>query len=318
MGPLTDDTYGELTMDGVLPAGAEVPWVDDDPVRAQLLYDADGVDRYIPLRSGFAGGQSVHFWSFGPAPAATIPVWVFGHLGADESFEGVDHPSLFDAIPGDPGYSPFWEMTLVPLTDAYDGEQITSVDALFDAIAGGLADKPVATGRYVNCPVVPRDAELDQGEGQAASKPATAYYRGQRVAYFTLPPVLAPDAPFDRYPIADLYQLRREGGEPLSEPLRSVDMTGDGDIDDTNDIFGADYGDADYTPLVRPVEVVVPFDYHSIDTTGDERNAEFRAPDDLFSGAGTPVPGHVVAFAPQITLLNLPMQIDDSTPKEER
>src|SRR5690606_34238616 len=79
-----------------------------------------------------------------------------------------------------------------------------------------------------------------------------------------------------------VFLLRREGGEPLSEPARGVDMTGDGDLRDTNDVFSAAPGSSDYTGLVRLVDVVVPADYASIDTSQDEAVADVMHAASLF------------------------------------
>jgi hypothetical protein len=101
--------------------------------------------------------------------------------------------------------------------------------------------------------------------------------------------------------------LRREGGEPLSEPARGVDMDGDGDTRDTNDLFAAANGDAGYTPLVSVVNVTVPADTKSIDTTQDQTKADLQSASDLFS-SGAPVEGKVIAVQRTGELRNMPLQ----------
>jgi hypothetical protein len=114
-------------------------------------------------------------------------------------------------------------------------------------------------------------------------------------------------------PVNNLFILRREGGEFLSEPMRHVDITGDGDRFDSNNILEASRADgAAYTPLLRTVHVTVPTTTLSIDTLG-EADAEFRTASDLFEIANdntlTPVSGNVTAY--QIVngpLCNCPVQ----------
>lgn len=313
MDPLVQDEGAPPDRSLILPPDALVPWVEEDPERAAALAEADGVDELIELRTAFSSGRTVHYWDFGPAPAAAIPVWVVGTLLDDGSFEPVGHPPVFDAIPGDPGYSPFWQMVMVPVTEAYDGELLPSFAAVVQAVEAGLVRTPVSTLRYINCPVVHRDVRLDMGAGQEPLEPSTGLYRGKQTAYFDLGPPLLPAEALDGYPVATAYRLRREGGEPLSEPRRRVDMTGDGDRVDTNDIFEVAPGDEGYTPLVQTVTVVVPTDYASIDTSGDDGQADYGAEADLFerpaSGLRTPVEGHVVAFEATPELRNQPMLV---------
>jgi hypothetical protein len=90
------------------------------------------------------------------------------------------------------------------------------------------------------------------------------------------------------------YVVRREGQEPLSEPIRHVDITGDGDTRDTNDIYDLDPAAATPSPACRTVNVVVPAATGSIDTSGDQTMADLRRADQLF--APGPVAGTVVAF----------------------
>ena len=83
-------------------------------------------------------------------------------------------------------------------------------------------------------------------------------------------------------------------------------MTGDGDIEDTNDLF-VDRPDAtSYSPHSRRVEVVVPATYQSIDSSGDQTVADFRSATDLFDP--DPVAGNVVAYRITDELHNLPQQ----------
>ncbi|HTM22520.1 MAG TPA: hypothetical protein VL172_18490, partial [Kofleriaceae bacterium] len=101
----------------------------------------------------------------------------------------------------------------------------------------------------------------------------------------------------------------REGGEPLSEPARGVDMTGDGDLADSNDVFALPPGDAGGTPLCRTVSVTVPTDYGSSDTYADDGMADATDAGDLFDGDGVPIAGAVIAYQATDELRNCPFQV---------
>ncbi|MCA9516803.1 MAG: hypothetical protein KC635_17800, partial [Myxococcales bacterium] len=274
----------------VLPAGSVIPPVSDAPEIARQIAENDGVGEVVPLLSGFAKGAPARFWDFGPAPNAVAPIYVVvapaeggEYVAADGSTydKVLGSKSIVGTVPGDPAYSPFWQVFLVVVTDAWDGEVLASIDAIEEAQQLGLVKAPLRTFDVINCPIVSSTARLEQlgSGGVTQKKPSTGYYEGYLVDYFFFDHV-----PVDRFdddpPLA--FVLRREGGEPLSEPARGVDMTGDGDLRDTNDVFAATASSSGYTGLVRVVDVVVPADYASIDTSQDETVADVMHAATLF------------------------------------
>lgn len=297
--PLVDDDVPPQGL--VLPAGSTVDSALDDDRIAQQIADNDGVDGVVPLLSGFADGQLVHFWDFGPAPSIAAPIWVI--VDADGNF--VNHNVVVDTIPGDAGYSPYWVVFTVQITDQYAGEIMPSIAAIREAERLGLVNAPERQELSVNCPTVGSDVSLDVGTGMPPQPPIKRFYwQGKKVPYydFGLMPVeqgvVVPEVP--------VYVLRREGSEPLSEPVRGVDITGDADINDTNNLFSYPASHANYSPLCRTVDVAVPATYSSIDTTGDETMADFMTAADVFNPA--PVAGNVVAFEVTDQLWNCPQQ----------
>ncbi|MBK9033567.1 MAG: hypothetical protein IPL61_20275 [Myxococcales bacterium] len=300
--PLVDDTA--VGGDRVLPAGTVLPRVADDPVLAAQVATHDGVDGVVPLLGGFAAGAPYHGWDFGPTPTFAAPVFVPVRRTAD-GFERVAHNTLVETLPGDRGYSPYWSLYLVYVTDRWQGEVIPSVAALDDALARGLIEPPEAQPVAVNCPTVAADVTLEVGGGAPPALPNGEFnVRGRTVPYFDfgLLPLL------DRVAVPEVarYRLRREGGEPLSEPVRGVDMTGDGDTVDSNDILDVDPASALTSPLCRTVEVVVPVTTGSIDTSGDDTMADLRTATQLF--APGPVVGTVISFRATDDLRNCVVQ----------
>jgi hypothetical protein len=107
-------------------------------------------------------------------------------------------------------------------------------------------------------------------------------------------------------PATDLYELRREGGESLSEPVRHVDLDGDGDAVDTNDIFARGPADPDWSPRCQIVIVTVGSTVESIDTTHDESTVDIDAALDLFSSSGAPRNGTVLGVDRTDRIFNCP------------
>ena len=288
LGPLVDDT--PATSPDLLPAGSDVPLADDDPEIAEEIRANQYVSGTVPLLAGFGGGVPLAAWDFGPAPDHTAPLFVL----VDADGEEIDHPEIVDVAPGDPGYSPFWTVWKVPVTDRYADELITSLAALDDARALGLVGAPEISEQGELEPIVTRDVLLAAEGGQPAhDSEELFYYRGVAVKYFELGPVPLED---DRVSVAigTRYILRREGGEPINEVIRQVDLDGDGDRFDSNDILSGVTAGIAYTPVYRTWRVVVPAATMSIDTTGDQTMADHRDARQLFDPG--PLPGTVLGY----------------------
>ncbi len=289
--PLVSDVPGPV--DVILPAGTVLPPVEDDPVLAAQIAFHDGVDGVVPRISGFAAGMPIRTWDLGPAPGFAAPVYMLVKR-TDTGFAPIPHPTLVDSLPGDPGYSPYWGVYQVLVTDLYQGEIIPSVAALDEAVARGLVQRPVALDFAVDCPIVAADVRLEVGGGQPPLAPPNRFHvKGRAAAYFDLGPMALEDRV--HVPEVHRYLMRREGGEPLNEQVRGVDLTGDGDATDSNDIYDRTPGEARPSPLCRTVTVAVPAATASIDTSRDQTMADLRAADQLF--APGPVTGTVLAFS---------------------
>jgi len=297
----------------ILPAGTELPSAEDDPALAAKIDANDGFDGEVAWAlEGFWGGRAVTWWDFGSASPLPIPLYMLVEEDPHGAFEArgkkwspvPEHYPIFDKIPGDAGYSPWWEVVLVPITTRYAGEVLPSFEAVAAAEAKGLVQAPIPLPIAVNCPVVLPSARLEREPGGALEEPFEAYFRGVEVHYFSFD-MIAFDGP--SVALSSVYQLRREGGEPLSEVVRGVDMSGDGDAQDTNDVFLDGPGDDAYSGMVALVDVVVRGDTASIDSEGEP---DVRGVDDLFArtgGALVPDPARVVAVYPRGGTLNRPI-----------
>ncbi len=284
---------------GILPAGSEVPDGHADPALDARIAENDGVEGEVARISAFASGARVWYWDLGPAKTTLAPIFVLVDDG-----EAIDHNVIVTTVPGDVAYSPFWRVNTVEVTDDYAGERITSAAALEEAERAGLVEAPVAQDAAINCPMVGAEVTLAVGGGESPMSPSTRFYwEGVALRYFDLGAMAfgGPAAVEGR-----LLRLAREGQAPLSETIRGVDMTGDGDLGDSNDILSSNAAEEGYTPACRFVGVQVPVSYASIDTSGDETVADFRSESDLFDP--DPVVGNVVAFTDAGAVRNCAVQ----------
>lgn len=291
IGPQVEDEPGPGN--DVLPAGSELPDVADDPALDEQIEENDGVDGMVPMVNAFADGAPRAFWDFGPAPEFSAPVFVLVRREGGD-FVRLPHPPLVEVAPGDPGYSPYWLVFRVVVTDAYRSEVIPSVAAIDEAVRRGLVEPPVVNdGEAVNCPIVAADVMLERPGGRApVGPPSVFHYRGVRVHYFDVGHM--PVDEDTEVPEVRRYVLRREGQEPLSERIRNVDMTGDGDTLDTNDVYDLAAADPLPSPSCLRVDVVVPAATPSIDTSMNQSVADIQRASQLF--APGPVAGTVVAY----------------------
>ena len=148
--PLTSDVVE--TSSEILPPGTVVPALD-----APTLAELDGVDELVILERAFSEGGSVRVWDFGPAPSFAAPLFALVERDAQGELTRIDHNTIVAVVPGDPGYSPFWAVLMLEITDRYAGEILPSFAAVDQAISLGLVKPPVLQALAVNCPVVASD-----------------------------------------------------------------------------------------------------------------------------------------------------------------
>ena len=229
LGPQTSDDLPVVNTS--YPAVEDIPALESVPALEYQLLTHQGFEPgLIPLRMGFVDGAPSPYWDFGPGTTLLAPVYL---LVTDIAQDGSsftplpDHPVLFGVIPGQFGYTPLWQVVLVPITSAYSSERITSVGALQTArdegLLGSFVDLPIA----VVCPIVHRDTRLEDRDGERT--PRIAYWEGYKVGYYDLGFAVV-DVEKSTGTEDAFYALRREGGEPLDESVRGVDMNGDGDL----------------------------------------------------------------------------------------
>jgi hypothetical protein len=306
LGPAVDDEPGYST--ALLGKKAKVPRVEDSMPLMMRIDGADGINGpVVALRSGMLDGSEVRYWDFGTAVSSAEPVYQFRRKGAHGVAEAIGHLDLVDSAPGDNNYSPFRQIYTVYVTDAYDGELITTLQALDDAIELGLCEEAKRTTTYVNWPMALADAQLEQGDAMPMMAPQAIYYRGRIATYFDPGGSYVGQGRFEveKEPIAtpSVYLLRRQNEtKPIDEAAAHVDFNADGDMNDSNTVFTLGVDAPGYTSIWRQVDVTVAADYVW---------ASARSEADLFersdSGGLTALAG-VIEYQESMMLLNRVLQ----------
>jgi hypothetical protein len=304
--------------DRFLPPGSVVPPLDGDPELLARVETADAVQALVHRTHGFSMGETIWYWDLGPvAGELAMPVYVLCRTSGSRC-EPVDHPKIAEALPGTEGYVPFGWIHEVPVTERWTGQVIPSALALEDARRAGLVEAPEPTGFAVELSIVHPDVRLEVGPGDATVPPnATVYAEGLAAPAFDFEEahgrIRLVDPEAGRLLVRNVYVLTRDGETmPILERMRGMDLTGDGDLSDSNNLLGTRPGEGDYSSLWHVVQVTVPAAYASIDTAMDDAMAEARAATDLFTIAPDytlePIAGRVVDFTIEPRWVSCPVQ----------
>lgn len=241
---------------GVAPADA--PHVEDD---ALLADNVDNFATKVSYLNGYSQGEPVNFWRIdGPNPSFIAPMYQV--VGAD----GPIGRPIIDVLPGETGYTPWWREIHVRTTAKYAGEKIWSRDAIDAGISAGILEAPVEQAIVKNCPVILRGARIPVDVDQTV-EPTWGWYRNQRVSWVDFTDRIPLEVGLRAMPSFPVYVLQRiDSADPLYEFQTRNDLNHDGDLDDSNNIFGKKPGQEGYSPLWYTDYVRVVADYPSIDT----------------------------------------------------
>lgn len=239
----------------------EAPHVEDDP---QFAANLDSFSKSTVYLNGFAEGDPIKYWNV-DGPNATFIAPIFQVVGPD----GPLGRPIIDVIPGDGGYTPWWRVIRVPITDKYKGERIWSRDAIDAGIALGILGQPEETTVVKNLPVYLRASRIPVDEDRTHDvEPTWGWYRNRRVSWIDFTDQIDVELGERDMPIFPVYVLQRlNNAQPIYEFVTDTDLNHDGDLDDTNNIFASKPGGSRYSPLWYVVFVRTVADYPSIDTS---------------------------------------------------
>jgi hypothetical protein len=131
------------------------------------------------ITSGFGpAGEKIRYYNFDVQPRQPAPIYVLVKAGASAPVPG--QLNIVDVIPGDAGYSDFWQVNMVTVPADY---VVNSVTSRAEIVRAGY---PVeATTMLVNCPIVPDGSTATLRLAGEDPGLVTGWYRGKTVRYFS-------------------------------------------------------------------------------------------------------------------------------------
>jgi hypothetical protein len=123
-------------------------------------------------------GRPVRYYNFDVQPVTPAPIYVLFWEGEASPVPG--QLNVVDAIPGDDGYSDFWQVIKVTVPKTYTANTVSSLAQIRRA-GYTLTPTPV----LVNCPIVPEGSTARLRAGGESAELHRGWYRGQVVFYFT-------------------------------------------------------------------------------------------------------------------------------------
>ena len=139
-----------ITSKAELDAAGYVVTATDMLVNCPIVPKGTTLEGGEDLVQGWHDGEEVFYPDFGLNIAIAIPIWAFitgmDDQGNPQFVEG--QSNIIDSVPGDSGYSAFWRVILVTVSEDYEPNSIRSAA---DVLASGLTT--TVTDLVVNCPV---------------------------------------------------------------------------------------------------------------------------------------------------------------------
>ena len=310
-------TAGSLASSGCLePPDEELVPLDvllGDPENAPLVSTLDDYEqrvdqftRNVEYLRGFADGRSIWYWTVDGANS-TLIANAFLIVDANQNRQ---QTPIIDVIPGDPGYTPWWRMVEYEVTSQWNGEVFTSRAAVDAGARAGLLDGPRATERILNAPVAVANVRASDGE-RVAVRTSTVWYRGTRAHWIAFNQNQQLEVGVREMPMLPVYVFQRiQQPLPLYEHATGVDITNDGRLNDSNNIFAADIDSMYYTPLWYRANVRTTQDYVSVDTAPPSRDVGLSAESEFFDRATGEILSPSVLDVEMVpgTMVNCPIQ----------
>lgn len=233
--------------------------VEDDPdFRDRLgLFPSE-----VPYLRAYAEHEKVWYWRItGDVPDFIVPYYIV------MTPDGNTQRPVFDVIPGDGGYSPWWRITVVRTTPKYNGERIWSRAAVDAGVKLGILEPPEDTKIVVTAPIVKRDARIQVDPMGTTVEPSWGWFRNERVSLVIFDSNIEVPTDTRKMPRAPVYVFQRVNQNfPLFERAIGTDLDGDGKLISSNNIYTVKNGEPGYTPMWYPINVRTVEDYVSIDT----------------------------------------------------
>ena len=139
--------------------------------------DFDQGAPFVTLGLG-PSGEKVRYYNFDVQPTTPAPIYVLFREGEDKPLAG--QLNIVDVIPGDQGYSDFWQVHKVTVPASYVANAATSKA---DLAAAGFSTEVTET--LVNCPIVPDGSKAALRMASGSPALMSGWYKGKTVRYFS-------------------------------------------------------------------------------------------------------------------------------------
>lgn len=187
-------------------------------------------------------GRATRYYNLDVQPTKAAPIYVLFHEGQDWPVAG--QLSIVDVIPGEIGYSDFWQVHNVTVPKNYVANSVSSLAELKSA--GYVITR---TDKLVNCPVVPDRSTARLRAGVEQNALHSGWYKGKVVRYFTFEETdLRAAAGDNTVPVAPIYvTFNVNPDQPNGGPASGFRLESNGR--QTHNVLQAAPHDPGYSPL---------------------------------------------------------------------
>ena len=241
-GPLDPDTAEEVSVDrfsdeaGTLHLRSSNPDLPgpNEPINFDNLFLAQGLG---------PDGQVAKYYDFDVMPLAPAPIYVLFREGETTPVE--NQLNIINVIPGDVGYSDFWQMYEVTVPADYVANTVTSLVEILDK-GYDLTE----TSYVINCPVAPKGSTAALRYTDENNELDRGWYKNKIVYYFTFEEKVLSTNISGNMPISPIYvtfNINPDENNPNSGPPSGF-VTEPGSVQ-THNVIATIPADDDYSPL---------------------------------------------------------------------
>ena len=197
------------------------------------------------ITAGFGpSGDQVSYYNFDVQSVDAAPIYVFFKEGSASPVEG--QSNVVDVVPGQLGYSDFWNVVKVTVPASYVANSVTSFAGI---VQNGYVTS--ATNIVVNCPIVPAGSVASHRYNNGNDVGLhVGWYREKSIAYFNFSEKRLTLTGAGKVPVSPIFvtfNKNPDAQDPTSGPSSGFRI--DATTGRTHNVTQTVPEDADYSPL---------------------------------------------------------------------